>query len=91
MSKDIQNMTDGEASSFLGEHAGSQRTIHSTTPRKDSANTDLVDITALVRSVQRAEGNRDCFRRGQVACDQTDCFWRKYCLKGDTPDGEKGR
>jgi hypothetical protein len=45
-------------------------------PRKD-----FLDTTALIRSIQRAEGNPDCFRRAQVGCDQFDCIWRKYCLK----------
>jgi hypothetical protein len=53
--------------------------------------TDFLDRTALIRSIQRAEGNPDCFRRGQVDCDQMDCAWRNYCLEGphDHP-GRKG-
>jgi len=39
------------------------------------------DITGLVRSIQRAEGNADCFRRNGENCDRLDCFWRKCCLK----------
>ena len=42
---------------------------------------DFLDTTALIRSIQRAEGNPDCFRRGQVDCEQIDCTWRKYCLE----------
>ena len=49
----------------------------------------LVDIVALIRSVQRAEGNFDCFRRGQGYCDRHDCLWRKYCL-GDNQRVENG-
>jgi len=45
-------------------------------PRKD-----FLDTTALIRSIQRAEGNPDCFRRAQVGCDQFNCIWRKYCLE----------
>ena len=45
-------------------------------PRKD-----FLDATALIRSIQRAEGNPDCFRQAQVTCDQFDCTWRKYCLE----------
>ena len=41
---------------------------------------DFLDLTALVRSVQRADGLPDCFRQAQGSCDQVDCTWRKYCL-----------
>jgi len=41
---------------------------------------DFLDLTALVRSVQRADGLPDCFRQAQGFCDQVDCTWRKYCL-----------
>jgi hypothetical protein len=40
----------------------------------------FLDIIALIRSIQRAEGNIDCFRREKVNCDQVDCAWRPYCL-----------
>ena len=39
-----------------------------------------VDLTVLIRSVQRSEGNSDCFRRNKGHCDQVDCAWRSYCL-----------
>ena len=39
-----------------------------------------VDITAMIRSLQRTEGLTDCFRRGLSDCDQLDCAWRQYCL-----------
>jgi hypothetical protein len=41
----------------------------------------LPDITHLIRSIQRIEGNPDCFGKAEGGCDQTDCFWREYCLK----------
>ena len=41
----------------------------------------VVDIILLIRSIQRIEGNPDCFRRGMDSCDQMDCAWRKYCLE----------
>jgi hypothetical protein len=44
--------------------------------------TSLVDMTVLVRSIQRAEGNPDCFRRGQGNCPEMGCWWRPYCLEG---------
>lgn len=40
----------------------------------------FLDITALIRSIQRAEGNIDCFRRQKVNCDQINCDWRPYCF-----------
>lgn len=40
----------------------------------------FLDITALIRSIQRAEGNIDCFRRQKVNCDQIHCDWRPYCF-----------
>ena len=43
-----------------------------------------VDVTAMIRSLQRTEGLTDCFRRGLADCDQLECAWRQYCLeKGD--------
>ncbi|NNK02689.1 MAG: hypothetical protein HKP58_19935 [Desulfatitalea sp.] len=41
-----------------------------------------VDITAMIRSLQRTEGLTDCFRRGSADCDQLECAWRQYCLGG---------
>ena len=40
----------------------------------------FLDITALIRSVQRAEGNIDCFKTENADCDRLDCAWRTYCL-----------
>jgi hypothetical protein len=42
---------------------------------------DFLDITNLIRSVQRLEGNTDCFRREKENCDQIECTWRQYCLE----------
>ena len=49
---------------------------------------DGVDLTHLIRSMQRAEGQSDCFGTAEGHCDRIDCAWRKYCLekpKGDSP------
>jgi hypothetical protein len=35
----------------------------------------------IIRSIQRAEGNFDCFRMAQGYCDQMSCLWREDCLK----------
>ena len=42
---------------------------------------DPVDLTHLIRSMQRAEGQADCFGTAEWHCDHIDCAWRKYCLK----------
>ena len=42
---------------------------------------NYLDIPALVRSIQRAEGEPDCFRRPKGVCKQLDCKWRRYCLE----------
>ena len=41
----------------------------------------FLDIATLIRSIQRAEGNRDCFQMGVTDCDQMDCKWRAFCLE----------
>ena len=35
----------------------------------------------LIRKVQKAEGNFDCFRRAADYCDQLQCCFRDDCLK----------
>ncbi len=54
---------------------------------EDTFNTkqDYVDLVNLVRSIQRAEGNIDCYRRGRQQCDRRRCAWRDHCLK--EPEG----
>jgi hypothetical protein len=46
---------------------------------------DFLNITELIRSIQRAEGNVDCFRRSQGFCDKLDCSWRRYCIEEQQP------
>jgi hypothetical protein len=41
----------------------------------------FLDIVTLIRSIQRAEGNMDCFQMGVIDCDQVDCKWRAFCLE----------
>ena len=37
--------------------------------------------TALIRSLQRQEGNFDCFATAFTGeCDQIDCLWRQDCF-----------
>jgi hypothetical protein len=42
---------------------------------------DLCDVARLIRSIQRLEGNPDCFGAARDSCEQTLCAWRQYCLK----------
>lgn len=42
---------------------------------------DFCDVTGLIRSIQRAEGHSECFRRDHVGCDQIECAWRSYCIE----------
>jgi hypothetical protein len=36
----------------------------------------------LIRTIQRAEGNFDCFGTTSAGtCDQLSCLWREDCLK----------
>jgi len=41
--------------------------------------------TELIRAIQRAEGNADCYalRQGHE-CDQINCLWRKDCMRAIT-------
>ena len=50
-----------------------------------NSTTDYVDLVNLVRSIQRAEGNIDCYRRGRQQCERVNCLWRDHCLK--EPEG----
>ncbi len=49
----------------------------------------FLDVADLVRSLQRGEGNMDCFRRAAERCDQLECAWRAYCFEDRSPAEEK--
>ncbi len=41
--------------------------------------------TKLIRDIQRAEGNSDCFATHSVnECDQLNCLWRQDCVEAVT-------
>jgi len=42
---------------------------------------DKPNLTHLIRSVQRLEGNPDCFGLAYKYCNQQDCAWLEYCQK----------
>jgi hypothetical protein len=50
--------------------------------RAKSLNIDLKgrDKTALIRLIQKAEGNFPCFATAKDYCDQFKCCWRDDCL-----------
>jgi hypothetical protein len=42
---------------------------------------DCCDRTKLIRDLQKAEGNPQCFGTANGQCERHDCAWRAYCLK----------
>jgi hypothetical protein len=56
-----------------------EKTPHQTSPEKPPPPT-RVDVTAMVRSLQRSAGVTDCFRTGKAECDDCECDWRSLCL-----------
>ena len=52
---------------------------------------NYLDLTTLIQSIQRAEGNPDCFRKANGYCDRLDCAWRKYCLEEPEAIVDDGR
>jgi len=75
---------DQKSSSSTAKLKGSEEiaTASSSKTGADVEKKDFLDITALIRSIQRAEGNMDCFQKGIIDCDQVDCKWRPFCLEG---------
>jgi len=66
-------------SSGSQEHAMGDRPMQNIA-KETSPKIDYLDITAMIRSLQRTEGYKDCFRTGISDCDQIKCAWRQYCL-----------
>jgi hypothetical protein len=74
-------------SSFPDNHMAEKKMPYHRLAREDLVmKDDFFDLTNLIRSIQCAEGNPDCFARAQSYCDRLDCAWRQYCLK--TPQDE---
>jgi len=42
--------------------------------------TDGLRKAFLIKAIQRAEGNFDCFGSATGSCDQQNCLFRKDCL-----------
>lgn len=50
--------------------------------KKKGIKTEKMKKGEIIRSIQRAEGNFDCFGSASSGeCTQTECLWRKDCLK----------
>jgi hypothetical protein len=53
-----------------------------TIAKKNGVKVGGQDKIGLIRSVQKAEGNNDCFATPYVReCNQLNCLWREDCLK----------
>jgi len=50
--------------------------------KKNNVPFEDMNKTELIRSIQRAEGNRDCFATPQMRdCKQMNCLWRQDCAQ----------
>ena len=48
--------------------------------RKMGIDTRNVSMTELIRAIQRAEGNKDCYLSAQaLTCREKNCLWREDC------------
>jgi len=75
-------MADKEGRSVTEEHTGSKRKTKESIFSKKEVKRDFLDITHLIRCIQRVEGNPDCFRRAEGYCEQKECHWRQHCIEG---------
>ena len=52
-------------------------------------NTFRMKKTDMIRSIQRAENNMDCYATSRVAyCDEQNCLWRADCM-ADSKEGNR--
>ena len=50
--------------------------------QKQGVKTGKMKKEEIIRAIQRAEGNFDCFGTGAAGhCLQSGCLWREDCLK----------
>lgn len=49
----------------------------------------FLNVTEMVRSVQRREGNPDCFQKAKGPCGHRDCFWRPWCVESTVDSGKE--
>ena len=58
-----------------------QRFIEMVSKKGSGPNDNIPDLAHLIRSVQRIEGNPDCFGSVNENCDRQNCAWFEYCMK----------
>ena len=73
--KGLDTSKDRDEDSKISEASSSECNL-------ETVKKNFLDITALIRSIQRAEGHTDCFRKGIIDCDEFICKWRYICLEG---------
>lgn len=56
----------------------------SLTSRISAVDEDYCDLIRLIRSLQRLEGNPECFGTAGNSCEHTLCAWREYCLQPES-------
>lgn len=44
--------------------------------------TDGAIAREIIRSIQKREGNRECFDTEGAPCEEKTCCWRPYCRRG---------
>ena len=50
--------------------------------KKNGVVSGKMNKTELIRAVQKAEGNNDCYATAAVRdCNQLNCLWREDCVK----------
>ncbi|HJX73577.1 MAG TPA: Rho termination factor N-terminal domain-containing protein [Candidatus Deferrimicrobiaceae bacterium] len=58
--------------------------------KKLGINTARMTKADIIRAIQRAEGNFDCFGSARDGyCDQATCLWRNDCLGRSAPGRRK--
>jgi hypothetical protein len=83
--KDIAETTEKEKPDTPGKPFNSESKSRApNSAPKEGKKRQFVDMTLLIRSIQRSEGNPDCFGRAEDHCDRLDCAWRPYCLGEDS-------
>ena len=60
---------------------GATRKETESDPNRDEPAVGLVDLTLLIRGIQRAEGYEACFRTDRFDCAEQICAWRSHCFR----------
>jgi hypothetical protein len=65
------------AESPVGDFSGGMKRMKKTIGDDE----DYCDRTKLIRDLQQAKGEPQCFGKENGYCERQDCEWRAYCLK----------